>query len=113
MKKYEDSNDDASPHMLQKENAAGVSEPVSKPRLLPSDLPDHPQSTFYLTRNGRRSSIRLETETWQALNEIATRENLEMNELIEKVAAHNPPNIPHATALRIFALSYFRALADN
>lgn len=56
---------------------------------------------------GRRTSMRLEPAYWEALEEIARREDSDVETLFDKVA-----KAPHrgnlTSAIRLFVLAYFR-----
>jgi predicted DNA-binding ribbon-helix-helix protein len=64
----------------------------------------------------RRTSMRLEPEFWQALNQIAEREGVSRNELIRSVEGA-APTVIRTSAVRVFILEYFigrdRVLADR
>jgi predicted DNA-binding ribbon-helix-helix protein len=59
---------------------------------------------------GRRTSMRLEPAFWEALEEIARREATDVDALFDRVA-----KVPHrgnlTSAIRLFALAYFRGSA--
>jgi predicted DNA-binding ribbon-helix-helix protein len=55
----------------------------------------------------RRTSMRLEPEFWQALNQIAERERLSCHELIRRVD-NAAPTAVRTSAVRVFILEYFR-----
>ncbi|MCK5295385.1 MAG: ribbon-helix-helix domain-containing protein [Alphaproteobacteria bacterium] len=62
--------------------------------------------------NGRRTSMRLEGEIWEALEEISERENLTINELCSQIDnMRDDFNLSAAT--RVFIVAYFRAAASN
>ena len=54
-----------------------------------------------------RTSMRLEPELWEALEEICARENLSPGELVKRVEAHDHPG-GRTSAVRVFVLGYFR-----
>jgi predicted DNA-binding ribbon-helix-helix protein len=59
---------------------------------------------------GRRTSMRLETQFWDALRELASREHSDISELctrIAKRARHN--NL--SSAVRVAVMAYYRDLA--
>jgi predicted DNA-binding ribbon-helix-helix protein len=56
--------------------------------------------------------MRLEAELWDALNEIAARENMTVNEVCTRVRrAHQGTGL--TSAVRILLISYFRAKAGS
>lgn len=59
---------------------------------------------------GRRTSMRLEPEMWRALAEIGGAESLSLNDLCSKIAETRGRSTL-TSAVRVFALSYFRAKA--
>ena len=63
--------------------------------------------------NGDRvTTVRLEAGIWEALDEIATREGLMVNEVCQRAAAEAGGR--HlAAALRVYALRYFREAARH
>lgn len=60
---------------------------------------------------GRRTSLRLETAMWEALEDIAEREGRTMADLLTEVAAGQNES-SFTASVRVFALCYFRALAS-
>ena len=59
-----------------------------------------------------RSSMRLEPEIWEALQEICRRENLGLGELVKQVEG-NLDEGGRTSAVRVFAFRYFRAAATE
>lgn len=59
--------------------------------------------------SGRRTSVRLEREMWDALAEIGRRENATLNQLCTHVATTRPDG-GFTSNLRVFIMNYFRAL---
>lgn len=65
-----------------------------------------------ITLSGRRTSVKLEPETWDALRYIAARERCSIHDICSLVdRAKNKKSI--ASAIRTFALLYFRAAATE
>lgn len=61
---------------------------------------------------GRRTSMRLDKETWQSLADICAREHLSIHELCSKIdEAKAKSGLSSAT--RLFVLSYFRSILDK
>lgn len=58
--------------------------------------------------NGRRTSVRLEPEMWQALSEIASMEKSNIHALCTKVALHAADKSSFTAALRVFLMNYYR-----
>ncbi|HYB09908.1 MAG TPA: ribbon-helix-helix domain-containing protein [Alphaproteobacteria bacterium] len=62
--------------------------------------------------SGRRTSIRLEPEMWEALQEIARREGRSIGEVASLIDAQRHGSSLTA-AIRVFIVSYFRAAATD
>jgi len=65
-----------------------------------------------VTVSGRRTSVSLEVAMWEALKELCDRERLTAAELFTLVDQKRD-EASLASALRIFALTYFRLLAGG
>jgi len=62
--------------------------------------------------NGRRTSMRLDRETWISLADICEREGLTIHELCSKIdAAKGQSGLSSAT--RLFVLTYFRFVLNK
>lgn len=62
--------------------------------------------------NGRRTSMRLDRETWLSLAEICAREELTIHELCSRIDdAKGKGGLSSAT--RLFVLSYFRSILNK
>jgi predicted DNA-binding ribbon-helix-helix protein len=57
-----------------------------------------------------RTSMRFEPELWDALGEICLRENINLDELVCR-AVQAYPGTARTSAVRVFAVSYFRSAA--
>jgi predicted DNA-binding ribbon-helix-helix protein len=62
--------------------------------------------------NGCKTSISLENEFWEALREMAGRENIALSTLVEQINQHRN-NINLSSAIRVFVFNHFRAAAKN
>jgi predicted DNA-binding ribbon-helix-helix protein len=62
--------------------------------------------------NGRRTSLRLEPEMWEGLDEIAQRERLSVNDLVAFVDRQRDA-ASLTSDVRVFVLGYFRAAATE
>lgn len=62
--------------------------------------------------NGRKTSISLENEFWEALQEIAERQNISLSKLVERIG-QDRTNINLSSAIRVFLFDYFRAKISN
>jgi len=65
-----------------------------------------------VTVNGRRTSMRLEQEMWEALREVCRRENMTVHELCSLIDDRRGLSSLTA-ATRVFILMYFRAAAGD
>ncbi len=62
--------------------------------------------------NGRRTSMRLDKETWMSLHDICARERLSIHELCSKIdSARGKSGLSSAT--RLFVLTYFRFVLNK
>lgn len=57
---------------------------------------------------GRRAKLRLEAVVWSGLQEIADKENRQVQDLCEEVDARRSSNTPLTSAIRSFVLDYYR-----
>lgn len=62
---------------------------------------------------GHRTSIRLEPEMWQALKDIARRENCSVHVLCSLVSMRKRPRSSLTAAIRVFVMLYYRAAATD
>jgi predicted DNA-binding ribbon-helix-helix protein len=62
--------------------------------------------------NGRRTSFRLEPEMWSAIEEICTKEKVDIHTLCSWIIAYKPRS-NRTSAIRAFIVSYLRALVDK
>jgi predicted DNA-binding ribbon-helix-helix protein len=67
--------------------------------------------------NGRRTSLRLEPEMWEALAEIAQREGVSVSQVISRIDREVRQGAWQGAGLtarvRVFVLGYFRAAATE
>ena len=61
-----------------------------------------------ITLHGHRTSVSLETEFWQALQEIAVAEGRPLAALAAEIDAARAPDTGLATAMRLHVLRHFR-----
>jgi predicted DNA-binding ribbon-helix-helix protein len=61
--------------------------------------------------HNRRTSVRLEPEMWNALNEIAKIEHCTIHDLCGAVNDLKEPHASFTAALRVFLMEYYRAAA--
>lgn len=62
--------------------------------------------------NGRRTSMRLDRETWISLNDICQRENMTIHQLCSKIDSAKG-NSGLSSATRLFVLTYFRFVLNQ
>lgn len=62
--------------------------------------------------DGRKTSISLEDEFWEALREIADQSKLGLSKLVGQID-HDRNNINLSSAIRVFVFRHFRALAKK
>ncbi len=71
------------------------------------------QHSALLSRNvtvlGKRTSIRLESQMWTAIKEIADREHCTVHELCSLIAMRRKPGLSLTASIRIFLMLYFKA----
>lgn len=71
------------------------------------------ERTALLSRNisikGKRTSIRLESQMWAAMKEIAEREHCTIHELCTLIASRRRPGLSLTASIRIFLMLYFKA----
>ena len=70
-----------------------------------------------LSRNitvlGRRTSVRLEPEMWNALRDVARHERCSINDLCTLVQMRKNPNTSLTAGIRVFVMLYYRAAATD
>lgn len=72
-------------------------------------------SSGLISRNVRikdkRTSIRLESDMWQALHEIASMENCSIHDVCTAVYEKKEAGASFTAALRVFLMLYYRTMA--
>lgn len=66
-----------------------------------------------ITISGRRTSVRLEPEMWNALREIASLEACAINDLCSLVSQRKRQGTSLTAAIRVFLMLYYRAAATE
>jgi predicted DNA-binding ribbon-helix-helix protein len=67
-----------------------------------------------VTVNGRRTSLRLEPEMWDALEEVAKREGVRVSDVVSRIDRDlRGPGSGLTARVRVFVLGYFRAAATE
>lgn len=66
-----------------------------------------------ITVLGHRTSVRLEPEMWNALREIARREQCKIHDICSLISLRKNPNTSLTAAIRVFLMLYYRAAATD
>ena len=66
-----------------------------------------------ITVNKRRTSMRLCTLEWEAIDEICDKENISRNKLIEKIENEKDIALGLSYSTRLFLVQYFRDAANK
>jgi predicted DNA-binding ribbon-helix-helix protein len=66
-----------------------------------------------ITVLGKRTSIRLESQMWVALKEIAQRERCSIHDLCSLVATRRKPGLSLTASIRIFLMLYYKAASTE
>ncbi len=61
---------------------------------------------------GRRTSMRLETQFWEALRDVAEREHADVGEICTRIAKRSR-NANLSSAVRVAMVDYYRELAGR
>lgn len=69
--------------------------------------------TRNITVAGRRTSVRLEPDMWDALCEVSQRESHSIHELCTLIQNMKVEDSSLTTAIRTFLINYYRAAATN
>lgn len=65
-----------------------------------------------VTIQGHRTSLRLQKEMWDAIDEICRRERLSIHQLCSRIAERRGER-SLTSEVRVYAISYFRAAAND
>jgi len=66
-----------------------------------------------ITVLGKRTSVRLEPEMWNSLQEIAKREDCKIHDICSLIQLRKNPNTSLTAAIRVFLMLYYRAAATS
>lgn len=66
-----------------------------------------------ITVLGKRTSIRLESQMWSSLKEIAEREHCTTHELCSLIASRRKAGLSLTASIRIFLMLYFKAASTE
>ena len=81
-------------------------------RLSAEEAEDSPKSTLVsknITILGRRTSVRLEPEMWNALKDISKRERCSIHDICSLIHIRKNPVTSLTAAIRVFLMLYYRA----
>ncbi|HYC02943.1 MAG TPA: ribbon-helix-helix domain-containing protein [Azospirillaceae bacterium] len=62
-------------------------------------------------RAAERTSVRLEPQMWDALEEVAAREGRTVSAVADEISRHLPDGMTLTSGIRVFLMAYFRAAA--
>lgn len=82
----------------------------------PEESDDSPKSTLVsknVTILGRRTSVRLEPEMWNALKDISRRERCSIHDICSLINIRKNPLTSLTAAIRVFLMLYYRAAATS
>lgn len=89
--------------------------PPRSKRFTTASVPDG--STTLIIRNvvvlGKRTSLRMEPEMWDALNDVAAREQHPVHEICTAIVEKKPPAASLTAAIRVFLVNYYRLAATE
>jgi len=82
--------------------------------------PKHPPGPLMKSRvikrstlvDGRKTSVTLEDEFWNALKEIATTQNVGISKLISIIDSQRQNHNNLSSVIRVYVLSYYRERCD-
>lgn len=77
---------------------------------------EQPRTTLVsknITILGRRTSVRLEPEMWNALKDISNRENCSIHDICSLIHIRKNPITSLTAAIRVFMMLYYRAAATS
>lgn len=77
---------------------------------------DSPKSTLVsknVTILGRRTSVRLEPEMWNAIKDISRRENCSIHDICSLINLRKNPLTSLTAAIRVFLMLYYRAASTQ
>lgn len=92
-----------------------ASVPPRSKRFTGEDLPDG--SSTLVIRNvvvlGKRTSLRMEPEMWDALADVAGREGHDVHDICTRIVERKPPAASLTAAIRVFLVNYYRLAATD
>lgn len=101
------SNNSGGENTTKKHSSTSIlSEAISAVRTIRPDTP----SCRNIRIHGRRTSIRLDDNMWNALNEITSLEGCSIHDICAIVHDEKAKSVGFTAALRVFLLHYYRAI---
>lgn len=101
-------------HPLTGQSEEAYVPPRSK-RFTCEDLPDG--SSTLVIRNvvvlGKRTSLRMEPEMWDALADVAAREGHNVHDICTRIVERKPPAASLTAAIRVFLVNYYRLASTD
>lgn len=89
--------------------------PPRSKRFTGENLPDG--SSTLVIRNvvvlGKRTSLRMEPEMWDALADVAGREGHDVHDICTRIVERKPPAASLTAAIRVFLVNYYRLAATD
>lgn len=89
--------------------------PPRSKRFSGEDIPDG--SSTLVIRNvtvlGKRTSLRMEPEMWDALGDVAARESHNIHDICTKIVERKPGPASLTAAIRVFLVNYYRIAATD
>lgn len=89
--------------------------PPRSKRFSGEDLPDG--SSTLVIRNvvvlGKRTSLRMEPEMWDALADVAAREGHNVHDICTRIVERKPAAASLTAAIRVFLVNYYRLAATE
>lgn len=89
--------------------------PPRSKRFSGEDLPDG--SSTLVIRNvvvlGKRTSLRMEPEMWDALSDVAVREGHNVHDICTRIVEKKPAAASLTAAIRVFLVNYYRLAATE
>lgn len=89
--------------------------PPRSKRFSGDEVPDG--SSTLVIRNvvvlGKRTSLRMEPEMWDALADVAAREGHNIHDICTSIVERKPPAASLTAAIRVFLVNYYRLAATD
>lgn len=89
--------------------------PPRSKRFSAEDLPEG--SSTLVIRNvvvlGKRTSLRMEPEMWDALADVAAREGHNVHDICTRIVERKPAAASLTAAIRVFLVNYYRLAATE